>query len=215
MSIAYYKKGENGRYSVSFPKREYLLEVRSSFKDDVDPYVRLCEEKGRMGHWGMIRLLMPIIESIGYAQYRHLKLPYKYAAQVLKDLHIPYPHLTWLLLRNHLLHRSDLPYIAHEERGKTYWGIGFINFDEGHSGIDAAIQIDVKKLHWDLRSYLDNLVSRLSAPEYKDEYIQLDAMHVSKKLLDSDMEVRAEYDKLFHHIQQIQAPRDDELRKPT
>lgn len=203
MSIAHYKKGENGRYSVTFPKREYLLAIRDSLIQDVDPYIRLCEERGRMGHWGMIRLLMPVVESIGYAQYGYLGEPYKYAAQILKDLKLPYPHLTWLLLRNHLLHRSDLPHIAYEEEQRTYWGVGFINFDEGHDGIDAAINIDIKKFHWDLRSYLDNLVSKLSAPEYENDKVHLEAMHINKKLLNSDSEVKKEYDTLFQHIRQI------------
>lgn len=146
------------------------------------------------GFWGMIRLLMPVVEAVGYVQYKELGTGRKRASKVLEDLNVPFPNLSWLLFRNCLLHGDEiLPLVNQEQEKYAGWRL---SWGGSHSSVDKEIVIDIEKLYYDLYAYIEQLIEG-SKPE---ETVTLEATHLSKKLLKNDEAVRKEYERLFSYI---------------
>lgn len=194
-----YRKDKNGRFQAHIGRKQYLADIRGRLEDEVYPHLRLCweiAEKRPIGFWGMIRLLMPVVEAAGKVIYpgkRHQQS----SSMVLRDLRVPYPGIAWRLFRNCLLHNDELVSVIHD-RSEQYAGWA-ISFGGGHTKEHLKVCIDVDLLYHDLLAYLQRKTERIP----HKEVVELRAVRISEKEQGEDITLKKEVEELFE-LQRMQ-----------
>ena len=134
---------------------EYLEGALGRLRDDVGSYIEWLKVRNKrnyrkVGFFGLIRLLMPVVESTAKV--------YKLSpAQFMSDrLNVPAAHVMWQMYRNPLIHGDSPDYVEYKGR-RVGWGISFIGkkhrVQKGHVGIDPFY------LYKQLETFLNNAIS--------------------------------------------------------
>lgn len=156
-------------------KKEHLEKVRGRLTGEVKVIGDYLEEydkhtKDAIGFYSMIRIIMPIIETVARAQ--NIK-PY----ELLGDLNVRAPNVTWRMYRHVFLHHDEFAIAATTQEVAIQSGIALINpttnpeaaeffAKDGRNANPLLLLVELTK-------YLDRAIEE-TAPEEKVKI--LDAM---------------------------------------
>lgn len=189
-----YQRGPDGLFHAYPLKKEYLRGIQGRLEDEIAPLLQFCKQvadRRQIGFWVMIRLLMPIVEAVGYVKYPELRDSAKYASQVLKDLNVPYPKLSWRVFRDCLIHSDEITHFFNDHK-QLYAGWQ-ISFGGRHEKKKLLLSVDVEQLYEDLYTYIGKMIEETN----DTDRVELRGVRVSQQELDNDPELKKEYDQLF------------------
>jgi len=163
-------------------KKLYLEGVRNRLISDVGAYFNMIDnehDKGnRIGFWGSVRLIFPIIEAVAKTIYRKrinddIRVP-----KLLKELNISYPNIVWNMYRNSLTHSDNLIHISKGKNKTIHWSLTTSagNTSAGHFFTNNQVHIDTRSLYEDLLVFLDDQISNATTTVYVKSGI-----HVGRK----------------------------------
>lgn len=192
-----YSRNKKGETCAYINKIEYLEGMRERLFNDVKPYLDMCIDRfnindRKIGFWAMIRLLFPVIESLGRVLYQEVSDSWIYGSNVLRELAIPYPLLSWSLYRNCLLHGDEIFQIVNEE--KSIYAGWKMTFNGGHSKVPFLVVIDVNKLFYDLLILIDKTINEST----EEEQLEFSAIHFSNEQFKKNVGLKKEYEELFN-----------------
>jgi len=191
-----YSKNNQGLMQPSINKIEYLNGMKGRLINDVEPYLKLCweinqENDRSIGFWAMIRLLAPVVESLGQVKYPLEKESWISSSAIFKELGVPYPLISWKLFRDCLIHSDEMMNVINDEK-ELYSGWQ-ITFGGGHIKNKLQPVIDVDRLFYGLLK----LIEKTASASNKDDVVNFRAIRFNKKQLAKNADLQTEYNDLF------------------
>lgn len=144
----------NQDHVIYLPRSKFYTEILERLCDDVGPYLDIVRrpntKNNYFGNFALIRMTMPIIDTIGKAEQRE---PWS----VLKDMKIPLPRLTWSMFRHGLIHNEN-PIIITWGKREVSWVLSpFGMMIQTHPSTNE-VHIDCTELYNRLCTYLENSI---------------------------------------------------------
>ncbi len=142
-------------YRAIYPDRStFFTGILKRLIDDVGPYIDLVrtphDGDQYFGNFALIRMLMPVVETISRAERRQ---PW----DVLKDMDVPLPRLTWTMFRHALAH-NDNPLILSWGQREVSWVISPFRHEHAIYKDRNEVHIDCTQLYNDICNYLERQI---------------------------------------------------------
>lgn len=191
-----YRRDKDGRMQAYIGQKTHFENMLGRLRNEV----AICLEsyktfndtnKGSIGYWGLIRLLMPVVEAFGKAKYYpNIKDSWEYSSKVLKELGLAYPKIAWKLFRDCLIHDDELTAVIDDASERSSgWQV---NIGGGHLQ-GGSPTIDLEKLYYDLYTAIETAIS--SATNEKE--LEIQGIRFSEKQRNKDAELANELKLLF------------------